>query len=68
EIDLQKLEQDIQNQAALQQLQIDDALVNEYKVVQTPTIMVEGTRLENPFDYQKIASLIEEKLNEDPNE
>ena len=29
---------------------------------QTPSIMVNGTMLEDPFDYEKMKNLIEEEL------
>ena len=37
-------------------------LVEEFGVSITPTIMVNGTMLEDPFDYEKIKSLIDQEL------
>lgn len=61
-IDLKKLEQDIDNQTAKPQLEIDNALVEKFKVEKTPTVVVNGTILEDPFDYDKITSLVNKAL------
>lgn len=63
-IDLAKLEKDMQSQDVKDELQKDTALVEEFKVEKTPTIMVNDTVLEDPFDYELIISLIEKELEE----
>ncbi|MGC5326137.1 thioredoxin domain-containing protein [Brevibacillus sp. SYSU BS000544] len=61
-IDLKKLEQDIDNQTAKPQLEIDNTLVEKFKVEKTPTVVVNGTILEDPFDYDMITSLVNKAL------
>lgn len=63
-IDLKKLEQDLDNQAAKPQLEIDNALVEKFQVEKTPTVVINGTILDDPFDYDKITSLINKELEE----
>lgn len=62
DIDLNLLQEDIQSQSVIDEVNKDSALVEEFKVQQTPSIMVNGTMLEDPFDYEKIKSLIEKEL------
>lgn len=62
DVDLNQLQVDMQSQSMIEELNKDTALVNEYKVQMTPSIMVNGTMLEDPFDYEKIKSLIEKEL------
>ena len=50
------------SQSVLDEVNKDTALVDEFKVQMTPSIMVNGTMLEDPFDYEKIKSLIEKEL------
>lgn len=61
-IDVEKLKVDLEQQSAIEEVQKDSKLVEEYKVEQTPSIMVNGTMLEDPFDYEEMKSLIEEEL------
>lgn len=61
-IDVEKLKMDIEQQSAIKEVDKDSELVEEFKVEQTPSIMVNGTMLEDPFDYEKIKDLIEEEL------
>ncbi|UYZ21587.1 DsbA family protein [Mesobacillus jeotgali] len=63
-IDLAVLEKDMRSQEIKEELDKDTALVEEFKVEKTPTIMVNDTILEDPFDYELIISLIEEGLKE----
>lgn len=62
QIDLSKLEDDINNQKGLSELDIDTALVEKYKVQFTPTIMINGIVLDDPFDYNKTKEIIEQEL------
>lgn len=64
-INPEQLEQDIINQTVLPHIQEDEALVKQYKVEKTPTIMVEDIQMVDPFDYEEMASLIEKKLSGD---
>ncbi|MDK7669311.1 DsbA family protein [Cytobacillus oceanisediminis] len=63
-IDTDQLEKDIQSQDIIDEVNNDSALVEEHKVQQTPSIMVNGTMLEDPFDYEKIKSLIDQALED----
>ncbi|EFV75086.1 MULTISPECIES: DsbA family protein [Cytobacillus] len=63
-IDTNQLEKDIQSQEIIDEVNNDSALVEEYKIQQTPSIMVNGTMLEDPFDYEKIKSLIDQALED----
>ncbi|MCM3668973.1 DsbA family protein [Mesobacillus maritimus] len=63
-IDLTQLQKDMQNPSVMAELEKDTKLVEEFKVEKTPTIMVNDTVLENPFDYELIISLIEKELEE----
>ncbi|CEG31068.1 DsbA family protein [Peribacillus simplex] len=64
EIDVQQLQNDLENQTSLEEVKKDEKLVEEFKVQSTPSIMVNGTMLEDPFDYEKIKSLIDKELEE----
>jgi protein-disulfide isomerase len=62
DIDLNQLQEDMQSQSVINEVNKDTALVDEFKVQMTPSIMVNGTMLEDPFDYEKIKSLIDKEL------
>ncbi|MBU9673374.1 DsbA family protein [Planococcus sp. CP5-4] len=61
-IDQAQLEADMEQQATMEQVEIDEVLVEEAEVAQTPTIVVNGTTLDDPFDYEAIKALIEQEL------
>jgi protein-disulfide isomerase len=61
-IDLKKLEKDIQNQSALSEVNKDEKLVQQYRIEKTPSIMINGIMLENPFDYEQMKEIIEKEL------
>ncbi|WP_050182493.1 DsbA family protein [Domibacillus robiginosus] len=67
-VDLAKLESDLNTEGTplAGEVSKDDGLVQEYNVPFTPTIIIDGVMLEDPFDYEKITSLIEKgaKTNE----
>ncbi|MDS8632593.1 thioredoxin domain-containing protein, partial [Streptococcus pneumoniae] len=60
EIDQVRLKEDIEQVSQQEQLQKDEALVEEAGVSQTPTISVNGQQLEDPFDYDAIKALIDQ--------
>lgn len=62
EIDVNQLKENLEKETEIAELEKDTRLVNEYQVQLTPSIMVNGTMLEDPFDYEKINSLIEKEL------
>lgn len=60
-VDVAKLEDDLsENSTVLDQVSLDDGLVKEHGVQFTPSIMVNGVMLEDPFDYETIERLIEQ--------
>lgn len=61
-IDQEKLKADMEQQATMDEVEIDEALVEEAGVAQTPTIVVNGKQLEDPFDYEAIKALIDQEL------
>ncbi len=61
-IDQEKLKADMEQQATMDAVEIDTALVEEAGVAQTPTIVINGQTLEDPFDYEAIKELIEQEL------
>ncbi|MFS0671494.1 DsbA family protein [Peribacillus frigoritolerans] len=61
-IDVDKLKTDIEQQSDLETVNKDTELVEEFKVQQTPTIIINGIMLEDPFDYEKIKTHIEKEL------
>jgi protein-disulfide isomerase len=60
DMDIEQLKKDIENEAAEEELRIDTNLVQEFNIEQTPTIIINGTKLEDPYDYERIQALIEE--------
>ncbi len=61
-IELTQMREDLHSGAIAQEVQNDMDLVNEYGIQQTPTIMIDGQIVENPFDYEAISNLINQKL------
>lgn len=61
-IDQAKLKDDMEQQATMDEVETDKALVEETGVTQTPTIVVNGQMLEDPFDYDAIKALIDQEL------
>ncbi len=62
EINLDQLKESLESQKERAEIEKDAKLVEEYNVGLTPSIMVGGTMLEDPFDYERIKSLIEQEL------
>lgn len=62
-IDIEQLKKDINNEGTMEDVEKDSDLVKEFKVPFTPTIMINGVMLEDPFDYEAIVSLIEKELD-----
>nr|WP_245645050.1 thioredoxin domain-containing protein [Peribacillus loiseleuriae] len=53
-----------EKQTGLEEVEKDSNLVKEFKVQFIPSIMVNGTMLEDSFDYEKIKILIDQELEE----
>ncbi|OMP65634.1 DsbA family protein [Domibacillus epiphyticus] len=66
-VDLAQLEADLNTEgtSVAEDVSKDDGLVQEFNVPFTPTIIIDGVMLEDPFDYEKIESLIEEGSRND---
>jgi protein-disulfide isomerase len=64
EIDLNRLREDMQSQEIAHELKKDSDLAEEFNVQLTPTVMVNGTELKDPFDYELILSLIDQELED----
>ncbi|WP_128894838.1 DsbA family protein [Longirhabdus pacifica] len=61
-LDLQKFQEDMAQNAFMNNLNIDMGLVQYYEVMQTPTIMVNGTKIQEFLDYEELKGLIEAEL------
>jgi protein-disulfide isomerase len=61
-INTDTLKADIEKQTMIKETNKDTALVNEFKIDKTPTIMIDDVVIEDPFDYEKIKEVIEKKL------
>jgi len=64
EIDQEVLRNDVEQQLTMDQVKIDDQLVKKHKVAQTPTIVINGVTMEDPFDYEAIKEVIDRELEE----
>ncbi|MDX8366814.1 DsbA family protein [Cytobacillus sp. IB215665] len=63
-IDLQQLENDLIEKSTMDEVDIDDKLVKEYKVEMTPSVIINGVMMDNPMDYGEIKKLIEQQLED----
>ncbi|MCP3028800.1 DsbA family protein [Halobacillus sp. A5] len=61
-LDSEQFEEDLTSSQVEEAVAMDDDLVVEHKIEQTPTLMINGEVLEDPFDYDAISSLINEEL------
>jgi protein-disulfide isomerase len=61
-INLKQLEEDIANKSYEDAVLLDDQLVAEFQVELTPSIVINGTMVEDPYDYEYIKELIERGL------
>ncbi|WP_047980637.1 DsbA family protein [Ornithinibacillus contaminans] len=57
-INLVDLEDSISNKAYMNELEKDNNLVEKYDITQTPTVIINGTILQDPFDYEEIEKVI----------
>ncbi|RJO95620.1 DsbA family protein [Exiguobacterium sp. RIT452] len=65
-INQEQLTSDLRNNAdILDEVSKDDALVKEHGVELTPTIVINGIKLDDPFDYDTISRVIEEQVTAD---
>lgn len=66
-INVEQFQEDLQSDTIKEEVEKDSQLVEDFDVQFTPSIMVNNVMLEDPFDYEKIKSLIEEGLKEHEN-
>ncbi len=64
-IDQVQMKEDMEKQETMDKVEADEALVEEHEVAMTPTIVVNGQKLEDPFDYDAIKALIDQELAEE---
>ncbi|WP_088051959.1 DsbA family protein [Virgibacillus dakarensis] len=64
EINTDKLKAAIENNSEINEVNKDSELVTEFNVEVTPTIMVNGKVMEDPYDYDAIQKAIEDALEE----
>jgi protein-disulfide isomerase len=65
EIDQTVLKEDMEQQATMDSVKIDEELVREAGVEMTPTIVINGKMIENPFDYEAIKAVIEQEIKDE---
>lgn len=63
-IDTDKLKSSIESNSEMTEVNKDTELVTEFDVQLTPTIMVNETMIEDPFDYEAIKDAIDKTLEE----
>ncbi len=60
EIDQTHLKEDMEQEATMDSVKLDEDLVREVGVSLTPTIVINGKMMEDPFDYEAIKTAIEQ--------
>ncbi|MFJ7933285.1 DsbA family protein [Sporosarcina sp. NPDC096371] len=64
EIDQVLLKEDMEQQATMESVKKDEDLVREAGVAMTPSIVINGEMIEDPFDYEAIQAAIEQGLKD----
>lgn len=64
EIDQTLLKEDMEKEATMESVKIDEALVREAGISMTPSIVINGRMMEDPFDYEAIKSAIEQEMKD----
>ena len=67
-IDVQKLIEDVKGQTTSPEVDIDTGIVNKYQINQTPTLLINGIKVVNPFDLNEIKTIIDEEISGATNE
>ena len=65
EIDQTLLKEDMEQEATRESVKIDEDLVREAGVSMTPTIVINGKMIEDPFDYEAIKTAIEQEIKDE---
>ena len=68
EINQEILRNDVEQEVTIDQVNIDEQLVKEHNVSQTPTIVINGITMADPFDYEAIKEVIDRDLEGNGNE
>ncbi|RSL35102.1 DsbA family protein [Salibacterium salarium] len=63
--DAEQVVEDVENGTFADEVETDQNVVQEYDIELTPSIMVNGTLLEDPFDWEELNAEIEEALEDD---
>ncbi|WP_028784346.1 DsbA family protein [Thalassobacillus devorans] len=63
-IDIEQMKQDMKSEEIQQEVQKDETLVKEQGVQVTPTVMINGEMVEDPFNYEEISTKIEQAIEE----
>lgn len=64
EIDQTLLREDMEQEATMESVKIDEELVKKAGVSMTPTIVINGKMMEDPFDYEAIKTVIEQEIKD----
>lgn len=64
-IDQTLLREDMEQEATRESVKIDEDLVREAGVSMTPTIVINGKMMEDPFDYEAIKMVIEQEIKDE---
>ncbi|MBS4219381.1 DsbA family protein [Bacillus sp. FJAT-49711] len=62
-INFEQFKKDIDQEGTLAEVDIDNQLVEDVNIQFTPTIIINGVMLDDPFDYNAIAAEIEKGLD-----
>lgn len=61
-VDLERFKQDMKSSDMKSLVDLDQQLVKQFNIQQTPTIMINNVVIANPFDYAAITATIEQEL------
>ncbi len=63
-IDQTLLKEDMEQEATMESVKIDEDLVREAGVSMTPSIVINGRMMDDPFDYEAIKTAIEQEIKD----
>ncbi|MGE7934421.1 DsbA family protein [Viridibacillus arvi] len=67
-IDQEQLKQDIEQEVTKDKVRIDEDLVSKHNITVTPTIIINDIIMVDPFDYEAIKEVIDQKQEDKINE
>ena len=62
------LNKDLEEELTMPQVNLDEKLYKKHKVAQTPTIVINGITIEDPFNYEAIKQVIDQELEATQND